>query len=67
MKRLHGWAIKMKNGGFVQNQNREFWEADRTIVFRTRKQAESWLAGNEFWNPKASVARVTLTVKEYGE
>lgn len=68
MKRQHCWAIKRKVGGFVLSPiNREYWEADRTMLFRTKKQAEAWLLSNAFWNPKAYVVRVTITIKEYGE
>lgn len=67
MKRVHCWAIKIKRGGFVNMQPVNYWEADRTLLFRTKKQAESWLASNLFWNPKGEVVKVTLTVKEYGQ
>lgn len=67
MKRMHCWALKIKRGGFVQTQPREYWEADRTLLFRAKKQAEGWLSSNLFWNPKAEVVRVTITIKEYME
>ena len=67
MKRHHCWAIKIKRGGFVNAQPTHYWEADRTLLFRTKKQGESWLSSNQFWNPKAEVVKVTLIVKEYGE
>lgn len=65
MKRKICWAIKIKNGGFVNFPPREYWEADRTMVFRTKKQAEGWLASNQFWNPKGTVVKAVITVKEY--
>jgi hypothetical protein len=68
VKRQHCWALRIKSGKFVNApivQN--FWEADRTLLFRTKKMAEAWLSSNKFWNPKAYVVRVTITIKEFGE
>ena len=67
MKRTICWGIKIKRGGFVNAQPVNYWEPDRTLLFKSKKQAEGWLTGNQFWNPKAEVAKVVLTVKEYGE
>ena len=66
MKKTYCWGIKIRRGGFVNYPPREYWEADRTMLFRTKKQAEGWLASNQFWNPKAEVVRVLVTVKEFG-
>ena len=65
MKKNNCWAIKIKGGKFVNRAPDQFWEADRTLLFRTRKQAQSWLSSNAFWNPKGEVVKVTVTVKEY--
>jgi hypothetical protein len=58
------WAIKIKRGGFVQAQPREYWEADRTLLFRNKKQAEAWLSSNRFWNPKGEVVKVNVNIEE---
>lgn len=67
MKRTICWGIKIRRGGYVNAQPREYWEADRTLLFRTKKQAEAWLSSNRFWNPKGEVVRIVIIVKEYGE
>ncbi len=67
MKRLHCWAIKIKRGGFVNVQPTNYWEADRTMLFRTQKQAKAWLASSRFWESKGTVVKVTVIVKEYSE
>lgn len=68
MKKQNAWALKNKTNGFVKSPlTKHFWEADRTLLFRTKKQAEAWLASNTFWNPKAEVVRVVITIREYGE
>ena len=68
MKRIECWAIKVKGGKFI---NREwinnFWEADKVLTFRTRKDAKKWLEENPFWRGKGEVVKVTVTVKEIGE
>lgn len=66
MKRIQCWGIKNKQGKFVLAPIRDYWEADRTLLFRTRKQAQAWLLSNQFWNPKGEVVKLTITVKEYG-
>jgi hypothetical protein len=59
------WAIKLKNGkGFVNRMPEHYWEAERVLLFKSQKQAESWLMSNQFWTPKAEVKQVTVTVKE---
>lgn len=65
MSKRTAWAIKTKRDYFVNKPPQHYWEADRTLLFRTRKQAETWLAANNFWGGKAEVAKVTVTVKEY--
>jgi hypothetical protein len=67
VKRLHCWAIKIKRGGFVNVQPTNYWEADRTMLFRTQKQAKAWLASSRFWESKGTVVKVTVIVKEYSE
>ena len=67
MKRTICWAIKIRRGGYVNSQPSHYWEADRTLLFKNKKQADAWLASNQFWNPKGEVVKVVLTLKEYGE
>ncbi len=67
MKRIQCWAIKSKRGGFVNSQPINYWEADRTMLFRTRKQAQAWLASNHFWALKGDVVKVVMTIRENGE
>lgn len=67
MSKKTAWAIKTKRDNFVNRPPQQFWEADRTLLFRTRKHAETWLQNNNYWGPKAEVAKVTVTVKEYME
>jgi hypothetical protein len=42
-----------------------YWEADRTLLFRNRKQAEAWLANNPYWTGRGEVMKVTVIIKEY--
>ena len=67
MSKKVAWAIKTKRDNFVNRPPQFVWEADRTLLFRTRKQAETWLINNSYWGPKAHVTKVTHTVKEYME
>ena len=66
MSKKTAWAIKTKRNYFVNYAPTQFWEADRTMLFRTRRQAQAWLKENQFWALKADVVKVTITVKEYG-
>jgi hypothetical protein len=66
MARREAWAIKTKREYFVNYPPREYWEADRTMLFRTRRQAQAWLKENQFWALKGEVVKVIVTVKEYG-
>lgn len=65
MSKKTAWAIKTKRDYFINKPPQFYWEADRTLLFRTRKQAETWLAVNNFWEGRAAVVKVTVTVKEY--
>jgi hypothetical protein len=51
----------------VNVQPTNYWEADRTMLFRTQKQAKAWLASSRFWESKGTVVKVTVIVKEYSE
>ena len=65
MSKKQAWAVKTNRNCFVNKPPQFYWEADRTLLFRTKKQAETWLAANNFWSSKAEVVKVTVTVKEY--
>lgn len=68
MKKKSCWALKMKYGKFVnQPIINNYWEGDRTLLFRSKKLAQQWLDNSQFWKGKAEVAKVTITIKEYGE
>lgn len=68
MKRKQCWAIKIKTGKFVnQPIIQNYWEADRTLLFRSKKFAEQWLENNPFWSQKCSVVKTIVIVKEVGE
>lgn len=45
----------------------KYWEAERTMTFRTRKFAQAWLDNDPFWKSKGDVVKVTITVREAGE
>ena len=65
MSKKLSWAIKTQRGNFVNRPPLIHWEADRVLLFRTKKQAQEWLEKSIYWGPKAQVVRVTVTVKEY--
>lgn len=65
MSKKTAWAIKTKRDYFVNRPPEFYWEADRTLLFKTRKQATNWLSANNYWGNKAVVVKVTVTVKEY--
>lgn len=65
MSKKIAWAIKSSRDNFVNRPPEYFWEADRTMLFRTRKQAQLWLDGQQFWKGRASVVKVVITIKEY--
>ena len=68
MKKTTCWAIKLKHGKFVQHPlDMKYWEAERTMTFRTRKFAQDWLEGNPFWKGRGEVMKVTITVRGEGE
>lgn len=68
MKKTTCWAIKLKRGKFVcQTFISNFWDAERTMTFRTKKVAKEWLKNNPFWNGKGEVIKVIVTVREVGE
>ena len=68
MKKKICWALKIKYEKFVnQPVFANYWEGDRTLLFRTKKMAQEWLKNSEFWKGKAEPVKVTVTIKEYGE
>lgn len=67
MAKRIAWAIKTKRDYFVNKPPQFYWEAERTMLFRTRKQAYAWLASNNFWGKRAEVVKVVFSIKEYGE
>lgn len=68
MKKKFCWALKIKYGKFVnQPILHNYWEADRTMLFRTKKFAQEWLDRDPFWKGRAEVVKVMMTVKETGE
>lgn len=69
MTRTKGWAIQTKTGKFVNfpHSNLPHFEAYRIITFRTRSQANEWLANDRFWRDKAIVVPIVITTKERGE
>ena len=68
MKRKDCWALKMKYGKFVNKPiTNNFWEGDKTMLFRSKRTAQEWLDSNQFWKTKAEVVKVIVTIKEYGE
>lgn len=68
MKKTRCWAIKNNMGKFVNRSlDEKFWEADRTLLFRTRKYAQAWLNSNPYWNGRATIVKAIVTVREFGE
>jgi hypothetical protein len=68
VKKTTCWAIKLKRGKFVCIPfDMKYWEAERTMTFRTRKFAQAWLDNDPFWKGKGDVVKVTITVREAGE
>lgn len=65
MSKKVAWAIKTSRNTFVNQPPQQFWEADRTLLFRTRKQAQTWLSNSNYWGKKAEPVKVTVIVKEY--
>lgn len=66
MSKKEAWAIKTKRGNFVNNPSALHWEANRTMLFRTQKEARMWLENDVYWKPLAKVVKVYLIVKEVG-
>ena len=64
MSKKTAWAIKTFRNNFVNRPPQMYWEADRVMLFRTKKQAMDWLVASIYWSPKAKVVRVTITIKE---
>ena len=60
------WALRDKYGRFVLTHD-DPRHPFRTYVFRTRREAESWLLANVYWRNKATAVAVTITVKELYE
>jgi len=65
MSKKTAWAIKTMRNTFVNRPPQMFWEADRVLLFRTRKQAQTWLENSIYWSPKARVVKVQCIIKEY--
>ena len=58
------WAIQDKRGRFVQHDAVVHFEAMRTVTFRTRREALTWLDQDRFWKGKAEPIKVKITVQE---
>ena len=65
MSKKIAWAIRTNRNTFVNQPPQQFWEADRTLLFRTRKQAQTWLSNSHYWGKKAEPVKVSVIVKEY--
>lgn len=57
------WAIQMLHGSFVQY---EYSDHDfKTVLFKTKARAQSWLDDNEFWRLRsARVVKVVVKIEE---
>lgn len=67
MSKKVAWAIKTRRDTFVNQPPQNFWEAERTMLFRTRKQAQTWLGNSHYWIKKGEAVKVTVTIREYME
>lgn len=65
MSKKTAWAIKTTGNSFVNRPPEFYWEADRTLLFRNKRQAEAWLANNPYWTGRGEVVKVTVIIKEY--
>lgn len=64
MSKKTAWAIRTKRDYFVNRPPDFYWEADRTLLFRNRKQAQVWLDNNPFWTGRGQVVKVSVVIKE---
>jgi hypothetical protein len=64
MSKKMAWAIKTKKDNFVNRLPEFHWEAERTMLFRTQRDAERWLKGQPYWEGRAEPCRVKVTIEE---
>ena len=58
------WGLKTKHGSLINRPPTHHWEAERVLLFRTRKQAKSYLENDQYWEGRAVPVRVTYEVRE---
>jgi hypothetical protein len=64
----HGWALKGPNGGFLQRHWEEHWLLDKTLIFRTKKDALNYTKYYPLLTRQnVTAVKVTLIVKDYCE